>query len=152
MSQAERDPLCLPSYHKPRGQPRPNLGQFWGSKTSVLRQQISVRCETRYYHVEKAILALVHTTRKLSHYFQAHIVVFVTQLPLLAVLGKLDYSIKVVQWRTMLGAFDIKYQSRTSIKGQVLADLVAEFLEDQTKEGVQSQEAVGVFVAEISPP
>ena len=78
--------------------------------------------------------------------------VFVTQLPLLAVLGKLDYSIKVVQWRTMLGAFDIKYQSRTSIKGQVLADLVAEFLEDQTKEGVQSQEAVGVFVAEISPP
>ena len=78
--------------------------------------------------------------------------VVVTQLPLLAVLGKLDYSIKVVQWRTMLGAFDIKYQSRTSIKGQVLADLVAEFLEDQTKEGVQSQEAVGVFVAEISPP
>ena len=52
----------------------------------------------------------------------------------------------------MLGAFDIKYQPRTSIKGQVLADLVTEFLEDQTKEGVQSQEAVGVFAAEISPP
>ena len=44
----------------------------------------------------------------------------------------------------MLGAFDIKYQPRTSIKGQVLADLVAEFLEDQTKEGVQSQEANGL--------
>ena len=27
----------------------------------------------------------------------------------------------------ILGAFDIKYMPRTSIKGQVLADLVAEF-------------------------
>ena len=52
----------------------------------------------------------------------------------------------------MLGAFNIKYQSRTSIKGQVLADLVIEFSEYQTKEGVQSQETIGVFVVEISPP
>ena len=29
----------------------------------------------------------------------------------------------------MLGAFDIKYMPHTSIKGQVLADLVAEFAE-----------------------
>ena len=52
----------------------------------------------------------------------------------------------------MLRAFDIKYQSRTSIKGQVLADLIAEFSKNQTKEGIQSQEAVGVFAVEISPP
>ena len=52
----------------------------------------------------------------------------------------------------MLGAFDIKYQLRTSIKGQVFANLVTKFLEDQTKEGVLSREAVGVFVAKISPP
>ena len=29
----------------------------------------------------------------------------------------------------ILGAFDIKYMPRTSIKGQVLVDLVAEFVE-----------------------
>ena len=52
----------------------------------------------------------------------------------------------------MQGAFDIKYQPRTSIKGQVLVDLVVEFSEDQTKEGIQSKEVVGVFVTEISPP
>ena len=74
-----------------------------------------------------------------------------TQLPLQAVLRKSDYSGRVVQWGTMIGAFDIKYQQRASIKVQVLADLVVKFLEDQTKEGVQSQEAVGVFAAEISP-
>ena len=32
-------------------------------------------------------------------------------------------------WSTLLGAFDIKYMPRTSVKGQVIADLVAEFAE-----------------------
>ena len=32
-------------------------------------------------------------------------------------------------WSTLLGAFNIKYMPRTSVKGQVLADLVAEFAE-----------------------
>ena len=34
----------------------------------------------------------------------------------------------------ILGAFNIKYMSRTSIKGQVLVDLVAEFAEPLFKE------------------
>ena len=38
--------------------------------------------ETRYSHVEKAILALICATRKLTHYFQAYMVVVLTQLPL----------------------------------------------------------------------
>ena len=31
-----------------------------------------VDAETRYLPLEKLVLALVHTTRKLPHYFQAH--------------------------------------------------------------------------------
>ena len=42
--------------------------------------------EVRYQPLEKAILAMVHAMRKLSHYFQAHIVVVLTQLPLKSVL------------------------------------------------------------------
>ena len=38
--------------------------------------------EIRYLSLERAILAVVHATRKLSHYFQAYIVVVLTQLPL----------------------------------------------------------------------
>ena len=37
-------------------------------------------------------------------------------------------------WGTILGAFDIKYMPRTSIKVQVLADLVAEFTEPPIEE------------------
>ena len=40
-----------------------------------------------------------------------------------------DYTGRITIWNTILGAFDIKYMPRTSIKGQVLADLVAEFTE-----------------------
>ena len=37
--------------------------------------------EIRYLPLEKAILAMVHGTRKLPHYFQSHTVVVLTQLP-----------------------------------------------------------------------
>ena len=42
--------------------------------------------EIRYLPLENAILAVVHGTRKLPHYFQAHTVNVLTQLPLNAIL------------------------------------------------------------------
>ena len=41
---------------------------------------------------------------------------------------------RIAKWGTILGAFDIKYMPRTSVKGQVLADLVAEFTEPEVDE------------------
>ena len=41
--------------------------------------------EIRYLPLEKAILVVVHGTRKLLHYFQAYTVVVLTQLPLKAI-------------------------------------------------------------------
>ena len=50
----------------------------------------------------------------------------------------------------ILGAFDIKYMPRTSIKGQVLVDLVAEFTEAPVKERVEEQNIDGKLVGVIS--
>ena len=85
--------------------------------------------EVRYLPLEKAILAVMHATRKLPHYFQAHTVVVLTQLPLQSLLQKANYIGRIAKWGTILGAFDIKYMPRTSIKRQVLTNLVAEFTE-----------------------
>ena len=85
--------------------------------------------EVRYLPLEKAILVVVLGTRKLPHYFQAHTVIVLTQLLLKTILQSVDYTGRVVKWGTILGAFDIKYMPRTSIKGQVLASLLAEFTE-----------------------
>ena len=50
---------------------------------------------------------------------------------------------------SILGAFDIKYMSRTSIKGQVLTDLVAEFaktpLEERIEKHNMDEKLVGVI-------
>ena len=45
-----------------------------------------------------------------------------------------DYTRRVAKWGTILGVFDIKYMPCTSIKGQVLVDLVAEFTEPPIEE------------------
>ena len=61
-----------------------------------------------YLPLEKAILVVVHGTRKLPHYFQAHTVVVLTQLPLRTILRNADYIGRIAKWGTILGAFDIK--------------------------------------------
>ena len=90
--------------------------------------------EVCYLPLKKAILAVVLGTRKLPHYFQAHTVVVLTQLPLKTILRNADYTRRIAKWCTILRAFDIKYMPRTSVKGQVLADLVAEFTEPKIEE------------------
>ena len=85
--------------------------------------------EVKYLPLEKVILAVVHAMQKLPHYFEAHTMVVLTQLPSKSILRTADYIGRIALWNTILGAFNIKYMPRTSIKGQVLADLVAEFAE-----------------------
>ena len=85
--------------------------------------------EVRNLPLEKAILAVMLGIRKLPHYFQAYIVVVLSLLSLKTIFRSVDYTRRIAKWGTILGAFDIKYMPRTTIKGQVLADLVAEFAE-----------------------
>ena len=73
--------------------------------------------EVRYLSLEKAILAIVYATHKLPHYFQAHTIVVLTQLPLKSILRSTDYTGRIAKWGTILGVFDIKYMPRTSVKG-----------------------------------
>ena len=108
--------------------------------------------EVRYLPLEKAILAVVHATRKLPHYFQAHTVVVLTQLPLRSVLQTADYTGKITIWNTILGASDIKYMPWTSIKGQVLADLMAEFAESPVEVAARERSTDGKPVGAISMP
>ena len=53
-------------------------------------------------------------------------------------------------WSTLLGAFDIKYMSRTSVKGQVLADLIAKFTEPPVEAVAEEENMDGKSVDTIS--
>ena len=56
-----------------------------------------VDAETRYLHLEKLVLALVHTTRKLPHYFQAHTVFVLTEYPLQSLLKRSNFTGKIAK-------------------------------------------------------
>ena len=111
--------------------------------------------EVRYLPLEKAILAVVLATCKLPHYFQAHTVVVLTQLSLKTILRSADYTERIAKWGTILRAFDIKYMPRTSVKGQVLAYLVAEFtkpkIEELPSDGNMDEKLVGT-ISQYCPP
>ena len=53
--------------------------------------------EVHYLPLEKAILAVVLGMRKLPHYFQAHTVVVLTQLPLKTILRSADYTGRIAK-------------------------------------------------------
>ena len=105
--------------------------------------------ELCYLPLEKAILAVVQAARKLPYYFQTHTVIVLTQLLFRFILRNADYTGRIAKWGTILGAFDIKYMPGISVKGQVLADLVAEFAKPSLEEeaGVQGmgEKSVGAI-------
>ena len=77
--------------------------------------------------MEKLVLALVTTARRLRPYFQAHTIEVPTDQPMKQVLHKPESSGRLVKWAVELSEFDIRYKPRTAIKGQVLADFIAKF-------------------------
>ena len=83
--------------------------------------------ETRYPEIEKLALALVVAARKLRPYFQAHIILVLTNHPLRQVLQNPDVSKTLTKWPIELEEFDIKFMPGTAIKGQAVADFVVEF-------------------------
>ena len=88
--------------------------------------------------------------RKLPHHFQTHTVVVLTQLPLRSLLRSADYTGRIVKWGTILRAFDIKFMPHTSIKGQVLADLVAKFAKSPLVDELKKQNIDGKSVGMVS--
>ncbi|XP_059635856.1 uncharacterized protein LOC132278044 [Cornus florida] len=82
--------------------------------------------ERKYYRAERMILSLVNAKRKLRHYFESHPIVILTTFPLKMILHKPDLSGRMTKWAIELSSFDIVYEPRTAIKGQVVADFLLE--------------------------
>ena len=77
--------------------------------------------------MEKLAFALVTAPRKLKPYFQAHTIVVLTNKPLKKVMNSPEAAGRKALWVVELSEFDIQYRLRTAIKGQVMADFIAEF-------------------------
>ena len=83
--------------------------------------------------MEKLAFDLVTASRKLRHYFQAHIINVLTDHPLKKAMNKLEATRQLIQWAIELNEFDVRYQPRNAIKAQMLADFIAEFSPNRSK-------------------
>ena len=88
----------------------------------------------RYSVVEKFVLALVVTARRLRPYFQSHKIIVLTNQPLKSILSRPEASRRLVKWTIELGEHDIDYHARTSEKAQVVVDFVMELSSKLTQE------------------
>ncbi|GJR61464.1 reverse transcriptase domain-containing protein [Tanacetum coccineum] len=86
--------------------------------------------EVNYTSIEKLVLSLVHASKRLKRYFQAHTIIVITDQPIKQVLSRPKVARRLQKWSIELGEYDIQYRPRTSVKGQILADFIMERPED----------------------
>ena len=77
--------------------------------------------------MEKLAFALLIAAQKLKPYFQAHTIVVLTNKPLRKAMSSPEVAGRMALWAVELSEFDIQYHPRTAVKGQVVADFIAEF-------------------------
>jgi len=87
----------------------------------------------------------VFSAQRLCHYFQSFTVIVRTDLPIRKVLQKLDVAGRMVCWAIELSEFDVQYEPKGPIKGQVYVDFVIELSSAAThQEGVGFRRVLSV--------
>ena len=77
--------------------------------------------------MEKLAFVLVTVAHKLKPYFQAHTVIVLTEKPLQQAISNPKAAGWMALWAIELSKFDIQNHPHIAIKGQVVADFIAEF-------------------------
>ncbi|XP_058220388.1 uncharacterized protein LOC131330724 [Rhododendron vialii] len=96
-----------------------------------------VGCEEHYTPLEKICWAFVWASNKLRHYMLAYPIRLISRMdPLKYLFEKPTLTGKLAPWLLMLAEFELKYVTRKSVKGRV----VAEFLADHPVEGGKDAE------------
>ena len=76
--------------------------------------------------MQKLIFSLIMASRKLRHYFKAHVIMIVTCFPLQRILRNPEATGKIVEWALELSSFGLKFESASIIQSRALAEFIAE--------------------------
>ena len=89
--------------------------------------------EERYPRMEKLAFALITAMRKLKPYFQAHTIIVLTNQPLKRAMSSPEAAGRMALWAIELSEYDVQYHPRTAVKGQIVADFIAEYTQSEDK-------------------
>nr|GEZ43759.1 reverse transcriptase domain-containing protein [Tanacetum cinerariifolium] len=76
------------------------------------------------------LLSLVHASKRLKRYIQAHIIIVIRDQPIKQILSRLEVTGRLQKLSIELGEYGIQYRPKTSVNGQILADFIVKRLED----------------------
>ena len=93
----------------------------------------------QYPHYQKLVYGIYMTMKKVAHYFSDHSVTVVSDAPLPEILNNKDATGRVAKWAIELLPLDIKFEAKKAIKSQAIADLLAEWIEQQLLTQVHSE-------------
>ena len=109
--------------------------------------------ELNYSPIEKTCLALFFAVDKLKHYMQAHTIHLVARAdPIKYILAKPVLSGRLAKWAVILQSCDIVYVPQKAIKGQALADFLADHPAPSNWEFTDDLPDEEVFYIETMPP
>ncbi|GJR93032.1 reverse transcriptase domain-containing protein [Tanacetum coccineum] len=96
--------------------------------------------EVNYTSMEKLVLALVHVSKRLKRYFQAHPIIVIMDQPIQQVLSRPEVAGRLHKYSIELGEYAIHYRPRISVKGQILADFIVERPEEESSDTLMEVE------------
>lgn len=115
---------CMQTRRRPKNVMRPTTltQEAFEQRLVYFITKVLHYAETWYQQIEKVVLRLLTTKRQLRPYFQSHQVVIRTHHPIAKILRKFDLARRMIWWSIELSEFDIQYESRCFVKGQILTD------------------------------
>ncbi|KAG9453450.1 hypothetical protein H6P81_006354 [Aristolochia fimbriata] len=116
------------------------------------RSRTLVGAELNYTPIEKTCLALVFAVQKLRHYLLTHSTKLISRAdPLKYIMSRPILSGRLAKWALLLSEFEIDFVPQRAIKGQALANFLADhpiLAEWEISEELPDEE---IFLVEILP-
>ncbi|KAG9450556.1 hypothetical protein H6P81_010521 [Aristolochia fimbriata] len=112
-----------------------------------------VGVELNFSPIEKTCLALIFAIQKLRHYLLAHSTSLISRAdPLMYIMSRPILSGRLAKWVLLLSEFEINFVPQRAIKGQALANFLADHPVSAEWELTEEFPDEEMFLVEVLPP